>query len=82
MLHIIRGVGICERSNSVHTKVSEGRGGGTPGTRAEILLQPVMKTMVRHAVALQPVEVHRGAESHLQPVEDPMLEQVDVCQGG
>ncbi|GAB0190893.1 AN1-type zinc finger protein 5-like [Grus japonensis] len=40
------------------------------------------KTMVRQAVALQPMEVHGGADIHLQPMEDPMLEQVDEPEGG
>ncbi|GAB0180045.1 AN1-type zinc finger protein 5-like [Grus japonensis] len=40
------------------------------------------KTMVRQAVALQPVEVHGGADIHLQPTEDPTLEQVDAPEGG
>jgi len=31
--------------------------------------------MVRQAVALQPMEAHRGAETHLQPGEDPTPEQ-------
>ena len=44
----------------------------------EIPLQPVVKTMVRQAVPLQPMEVHSGADIHLQPVEDPMQEQVDA----
>jgi len=41
-----------ERSdNSADTKVSEeGGGGGAPGTRAEILLQPEEQTTVRQAV--------------------------------
>ncbi|GAB0207967.1 hypothetical protein GRJ2_003262400 [Grus japonensis] len=52
------------------TKVSEeGGGGGAPGTGTEIPLQPVEKTMVRQAV-------------HLQPVEDPTLEQVEASEGG
>ncbi|GAB0175773.1 acid sphingomyelinase-like phosphodiesterase 3b [Grus japonensis] len=47
----------CERNNSADTKVSaEGGGGDAPGTRAEIPLQPVVKTMVRQAVPLQPME--------------------------
>ena len=50
--------------------------------RAEIPLQPVRKTMVRQAVHLQPREVHSGADIHLQPVEDPTPEQVDVPEGG
>ena len=74
---------ICERNNSADTKVSEeGGGGGAPGTGAEIPLQPVGKTMVRQAVPLQPMEVHSGADIHLQPVEDPMPEQVDEPKGG
>ncbi|KAK4822884.1 hypothetical protein QYF61_021103 [Mycteria americana] len=57
-------------------------GGGAPVTGAEIPLQPVVKTMVRQAVPLQPMEVHGGADIHLQLVEDPTPEQVDVPEGG
>ncbi|KAK4832413.1 hypothetical protein QYF61_023092 [Mycteria americana] len=61
------------------TKVSEEGGGeGAPGTRAEIPAQLMMKATVRQAVPLQPMEVHSGADIHLQPVEDPMPEQVDA----
>ncbi|GAB0176471.1 hypothetical protein GRJ2_000112300 [Grus japonensis] len=71
-----RGVRRCERNNPADTKVSEEGGrGGAPGTKAEIPLQPIEKTMVRQAVPLQPMEVNGGADIHLQPVEDPMLEQ-------
>ncbi|PKU36564.1 hypothetical protein llap_13132 [Limosa lapponica baueri] len=42
----------------------------------------MVKTMVRQAVPLQPMEVHGGADIHLQPMEDPMQEQVDVSEGG
>jgi len=72
-----------ERSeNCADTKVSEeGGGGGPPGTRAYILLQPMVKTMVRQVVPLQPMEVHSGAEIHLHPVEDPMPEQADAPKG-
>ncbi|GAB0178069.1 epimerase family protein SDR39U1 [Grus japonensis] len=43
--------------NSADTKVSaDGGGGGAPDTRAEVPLQPVVKTMVRQAVPLQPME--------------------------
>ena len=74
-----RGVRICERSNFADTKVSEeGGGGGAPGAGAEIPLQPMMRTMVRQAVPLQPMEVHGEADIHLQPVEDPTPEQVDA----
>ena len=44
----------------------------------QIPLQPVVKTMVKQVVPLQPVEVHGGAHIHLQPVEDPTPEQVDA----
>ena len=78
-LQLERGVRRCERNNSADTKVSEeGGGGGAPGTGAEIPLQPVVKTMVRQAVPLQPMEVHGGADIHLQPLEDPTLEQGDA----
>ncbi|KAK4832278.1 hypothetical protein QYF61_021677 [Mycteria americana] len=71
-----RGLRLCEKNNSADTKVSEEVGGeGAPSAGAEIPLQPVVKTMVRQAVPLQPMEVHSGADIHLQPVEDPMLEQ-------
>ena len=74
-----RGVRIRERNNSADTKVSEeGGGGGAPGAGAEIPLQPMVKTMVRQAVPLQPMQVHSGADIHLQPVEDPTPEQVDA----
>ena len=45
-------------------------------------LEPLEKTMVRQAVPLQPMEVRGGADIHLQPMEDPMPEQVDVPKGG
>jgi len=41
-------------------------------------LQPIMNTMVRQVVPLQPVEVQGGAEIQLQPTEDPTPEQVDA----
>ena len=71
---------LCERNNSADTKVSEEGGGGegAPGHRAEIPLQAMVKTMVRQAVALQPMEVNGGADLHLQPVEDSTPEQVDA----
>ena len=69
----------CERNNSADTKVrEEGGGGGAPGAGAEIPLRPVVKTMVRQAVPLQPMEVHGAADIHLQPMEDPTPEQVDA----
>ncbi|GAB0181314.1 hypothetical protein GRJ2_000596700 [Grus japonensis] len=72
----------CERNNSADTKVSAEGGGGAPGARAEIPLQPVEKTTVRQAVPLQPMEVHGGADIHLQPMEDTTLEQVEAPEGG
>ncbi|GAB0205389.1 AN1-type zinc finger protein 5-like [Grus japonensis] len=38
--------------------------------------------MVKQAVPLQPIEVDGGADIHLQPMEDPMLEQVEAPEGG
>ncbi|PKU35454.1 dtw domain-containing protein 2 [Limosa lapponica baueri] len=82
-LQLERGVNICERSNSADIEVSEeGGGGGAPGTRAEIPLQPVATTMVWQVVPLKPIVVNGGADIHLQPVEDPTLEQVDAPKGG
>ena len=70
---------ICERNNSADTKVSEeGGAGGAPGAGAEIPLQPVVKTMVKQAVPLQPMKVDGGADTHLQPMEDPKPEQVNA----
>jgi len=46
------------RNNSADTKVSEGGGEGASGTRAEVPLQPIEKTMVKQVVSLQPVEDH------------------------
>ncbi|GAB0210325.1 AN1-type zinc finger protein 5-like [Grus japonensis] len=40
------------------------------------------KTMVKQAVPLQPMEVNGGADIHLQLVEDPRPEQMDVPEGG
>ncbi|GAB0190707.1 EH domain-containing protein 4 [Grus japonensis] len=57
-----RGVRRCERNSPADTQVSEGGGGGAPGTGAEIPLQPVVKAMVKQAVPLQPMEVDGGAE--------------------
>ena len=45
---------------------------------AKIPLQPVVKTMVEQVVPLQPMEVHGGAEIHLEPVKDPVPGEVDA----
>ncbi|GAB0188779.1 AN1-type zinc finger protein 5-like [Grus japonensis] len=75
---------ICERNNSADTKVSEGGGkGGAPGAGAEIPFQPMVRQAVPlQPIPLQPMEVNSGADIHLQPIEDPMPEQVDVPEGG
>ena len=52
--------------------------GGAQAGAVREELQPVVKTLVRQAVPLQPTEVNGGADTHLQPVEDPMPEQVGV----
>jgi len=56
----------------------KGVGGGAPGAGAEVPLQPTEQTMVRQAVPLQPMEAHGGADPHLQPMEDPTPEQVEM----
>ncbi|KAF4796718.1 hypothetical protein TURU_081871 [Turdus rufiventris] len=62
----------CEKNNYADAKVSEeGGGGGAPGAGVEILLQAMVKITVKQAVLLQPMEGHRDAEIHLQPVEEP-----------
>jgi len=72
-------VRLCESNNSADTKISEEGGGeGAPGATAEISLQLVEKTIVRQTVPLQPMKVHGGADIHLQPMENPTLEQVDA----
>jgi len=69
----------AKSENSANTKVGEeGGGGGAPGMRAEIPLQPVEKIMVRQSVPLQPMEFHSGADFHLQPGQDPTPEHVDA----
>ncbi|GAB0189321.1 AN1-type zinc finger protein 5-like [Grus japonensis] len=40
------------------------------------------KTVVKQAVPLQPMDIRSGTDIHLQPVEDPTLEQVDAPEGG
>ncbi|GAB0208605.1 hypothetical protein GRJ2_003326200 [Grus japonensis] len=42
----------------------------------------MVKTMVKQAVPLQPMEDDGRADIHLQPMEDPTLEQVDAPKGG
>jgi len=44
----------------------------------EVILQPIVKTMVRQAVPLQPIKIHSEADTYLQPMEEPMSEQVDA----
>ncbi|GAB0183589.1 epimerase family protein SDR39U1 [Grus japonensis] len=63
------GVRISERNNSADHKVTEEGGReGAPGAGAEI--------------PLQLLEVNCGADIHLQPMEDPMPEQVEAPKGG
>ncbi|PKU43339.1 protein pxr1-like [Limosa lapponica baueri] len=60
-----REVRICKKSSPADAKVSEEGGGrGASGTGAE--------------VPLQSMKVNSGADIDLQPVEDPMSEQVDA----
>ncbi|PKU35222.1 protein pxr1-like [Limosa lapponica baueri] len=69
---------IGESNNPADTKVSKEGGEEVLHAPEQIPLQPVVKTMVRQAVPLQPMEVHRGADIHLQPVEDLTPEQADA----
>lgn len=57
--------------------VEEAKGGCAPGTRA---VSPAAhgEDHSEAAVPLHPMEVCTGSDIHLQPMEDPMLEQVDV----
>ena len=56
----------------------EGQEAGAPGAGADIPLKPVVKTLVRQAVPPQTMEVHAGADIHLQSMNDLTPEQVDV----
>lgn len=58
--------------SSANTKVSEE---DAPGTGAAIPLQHMVTNTVKHSVSLQPTELHRRTGMHLQPLEDPKLEQ-------
>ncbi|GAB0189151.1 EH domain-containing protein 4 [Grus japonensis] len=42
----------------------------------------MVKTMKRQSVPRQPMEDDGGADNHLQPMEDPMPEQVETPEGG
>jgi len=63
-------------------QVSE-KGGerGVPGTGVEVPLQLMEMTMARQVVPLQPMEVHGGADIHLQPMDSPTPEQVGGPEG-
>lgn len=50
---------------------------GTNG-EAAILLRPVVRWQ---GELLQPIEINGGAESHLQPIADPMSEQIAAPEG-
>ena len=65
------------RATTLQTPRSVQKEGGR-GSRhqREVLLQPEVKTMVRQAVPLQPMEVNGGADARLQPVEDPMPDKL------
>ncbi|RMC10109.1 hypothetical protein DUI87_12907 [Hirundo rustica rustica] len=76
-LQLEKVVRLCEKNNSADTQASK-EGGGAPGTRAEVPLHLLVQSPVSQAVPLQPMEVHAGAEIHVQPMEEPTLEQVDA----
>lgn len=57
-------------NNSADTKVGEEGGARhAPASGTEIFLQSILKTTVKQVVPLQ-------------PMEDPMLNQLDVLKGG
>jgi len=73
-----RSENVCERNNSADPKVSEkGVGGGAPGTRAEVPLQPMGQ-----AVPLQTMEIHGGADLHLQSMEGTLRWSRGMPEGG
>ncbi|XP_027506192.1 uncharacterized protein LOC113950476 [Corapipo altera] len=81
-LQLEGGVRTCERNSPADTQVStEGGAGGVPGTRVEISLQPIRKTMVKQTVPLQPMEVHGEAEIHLQPMLEQAVTLQEACTG-
>lgn len=61
-----------ESNSPADIKVSE------EGVGEDALLQPVEKTMVNQVVTCSPCRTTEEQESTLQPVEDPVPEQVDV----
>jgi len=68
---------------SAGTKVRE-EGGGKRCSRCQTRDSPAARG-ADHSEAgcpLQPMEVHGGADLHLQPMEDLMPEQVDAPKGG
>ncbi|KAJ7423139.1 hypothetical protein WISP_34823 [Willisornis vidua] len=68
--------------NRLAAKTSEkGEREGTPGTGAEIPLQPLEKTMVRQAVPPQSMEICGRADIRQQPMEEPRLEQKNAISG-
>lgn len=74
-----RGMRTCERNSPADTKddKEEGRR-DSPGTGAEISLQPMLQNTVQQVVPLKPMEGHGDVEIHLQPMENPTLYQVSA----
>lgn len=64
-----------ERTNPANTKVSKAEGGDTLSVRGEVPLQPMVKATMKQAV---PLHLISGIDIHLQPVQDPMPEQLDA----
>ncbi|OPJ68498.1 hypothetical protein AV530_006126 [Patagioenas fasciata monilis] len=81
-LQLERGERICERNNSSGIKVSEEGGGGDALTTKTAIPLLVVKIHGEGGCPSVITEVHSGADIHLQPMEDPMVEQVGAPEGG
>lgn len=75
-------VTLCERNSPADMKVREGRGEGTPGTGAEISLQPLVKTIAKQAAPCSPWSFVMKQISSLQLMDDSTLEQMGVPEEG
>jgi len=74
---------VRETTLQTSRSVKKKGGGGARNVRAEILpLQLMMQTTVKQAVPLLSMEVHGGADIHLQPVEGTPRQSRWTPEGG